>query len=425
METFQNIYITWNFVILPQLYCKMKKLVLTLRRFIVYLFLVLIGILVMFYLLAPVYKFSGPVQFTGNNFYNPYQSIDSDNWQKYNFQVQSKAWLGITDGRKNSNELIDSIYTILGYDHVATSDYQKINTFGKDYPEYIPTYEHGYNIFKTHQVCINADEVLWVDLMFGQTLSMKQWVIDLLKKHSELVILAHPLLRGGYSVNDMKYLTNYDGIEVLNNLRVSDKHWDEALSSGQIAYIIANDDAHDVMNSNEVGRRFTMINSPNLNPDTILTNLKKGAAYGMDFYRIGDEPMDDKVERSKYIPELLSVKLISDTLSITVDTVALQFSFIGNNGEVKKIVKDTNSATYIISDSDPYIRTEIMFTDLSVMYLNPIIRHNGEFPKTLKTAEIDSSATMRLRIIYFVIGLIIAYLFAKYRIRRKSKHINV
>ena len=378
----------------------------------------------MYYLLAPVYKFSGSVPFTGDKLYNPYQSIDSSDWRKYNFQVQSKAWLGITDGRKNTNELIDSIYNLLGYDHVATSDYQKINTFGKDKPAYIPTYEHGYNIFKTHQVCIDADEVLWVDLMFGQTLSMKQWILDQLSEHSSLVVIAHPLLRDGYSVNDMKYLTNYDAIEVLNNLRVSDEHWDAALSSGQIAYIIGNDDAHDVMNTNEVGRRFTMINSPNLDRNTILLNLKKGAAYGMDFLRIGDEPLDDKVERSKYIPQLLSANLNLDTLTVTVDTVALQIRFIGNNGEVMKVVKGTNSAAYVVVDSDPYIRTEIEFSDNSVMYLNPVIRYGGEFPKTLKTAEVDSSATMRLRIIYFVIGLIIAYLFARYRTRKKVTSSN-
>ena len=402
----------------------MKKLFLIAWKFIKYLFIVMIGMLIMYYLLAPVYKFSGPIPFSGDKLYNPYQSIDSNNWRKYNFQVQSKAWLGITDGRKNSNELIDSIYTILGFDHVATSDYQKINTFGKDEPDYIPTYEHGYNIFKTHQVCINSDKVLWVDLMFGQTLSMKQWILDQLSAHSELIVLAHPLLRNGYSVNDMKYLTNYDGIEVLNNLRVSDAHWDEALSSGQIAYIISNDDAHDVMNSNEVGRRFTMINSPDLNRNTIMSNLKKGAAYGMDFFRIPDEPMDDKVERSKYIPRLISAKLTGDTLTVTIDENAAQISFIGDKGTVKKVIKKSNSATYIVNKNDPYIRTEILFSDNSIMYLNPVIRYSGTFPVTLKTAEVDSSATLRLRIIYFVVGLIIAYLIARYRIRKKSKQQN-
>lgn len=399
----------------------MKKLLRAIWRFITLLLIIIAGTLVMYYLLAPVYKFSGPVPFTGDKLYNPYQSIDSSDWRKYNFQVQSKAWLGITDGRKNSNELIDSVYKILGYDHVATSDYQKINTFGKGDPAYIPTYEHGYNIFKTHQVCINTDKVLWVDLMFGQTLSMKQWILDQLSAQSELVILAHPLLRDGYSLGDMKYLTNYDGIEVLNNMRVSDAHWDEALSSGQIAYIIGNDDAHDVLNSNHVGRRFTMINSPNLDQNTIMSNLKKGAAYGMDFYRIGDEPMDDKVKRSKYIPKLISAKLNFDTLTVTVSTVASQISFIGNEGVTKKIVENSNSASYVINKDDPYLRTEILFSDSSRMYLNPMIRYSGAYPVTLKTAEVNTSATLQLRIIYFVIGLIIAYVIARYRKGRKSK----
>lgn len=399
----------------------MKKLFRAIWRFIFYLLIVIAGMLIMYYLLAPVYKFSGPVPFTGNKLYNPYQSIDSLDWRKYNFQVQSKAWLGLTDGRKNSNEMIDSIYNLLGYDHVATSDYQKINNFGKDDPAYIPTYEHGYNIFKTHQVCIDADEVLWVDLMFGQTLSMKQWILDQLSKHSEIVVLAHPLLRDGYSINDMKYLTNYDAIEVLNNLRVSAAHWDAALSSGQIAYIIGNDDAHDVLFSNEVGRRFTMINSPDLYRETIISNLKKGAAYGMDFFRIGDEPMNDKAERSKHIPKLTSASLSGDTLIVTVDTIALRFRFIGDNGDVIHEATNTNSAAYVIIDTDPYVRTEIVFPDSSVMYLNPVIRYGGEFPETLKTAEVDKSATMRLRIVYFLIALAIAYLFTRYRMRNKSK----
>jgi len=397
----------------------MKKLLRAIWRFSIYLFIIVIGILLMYYLLAPVYKFSGPVPFSGNKLYNPYQSIDSSEWRKYNFQVQSKAWLGITDGRKNSNELIDSIYKRLGYDHVSTSDYQKINTFGINNPAYIPTYEHGYNIFKTHQVCIDTDKVLWIDLMFGQTLSMKQWILDKLSEHAKIVALAHPVLRDGYSLNDMKYLTNYDAIEVLNNMRVSVEHWDAALSSGQIAYIISNDDAHDVMNTNHVGRRFTMINSPTLNREIIVSNLKKGAAYGMDFFRIGDEPFEDKIERSLHIPKLTSAILYTDTLVVKVNAKALQFRFIGNDGKVLKIENNTNTSSYIIDARDRYVRTEIIFPDSSIMYLNPIIRYSGEFPLTFKTAEVDSSATMKLRIVYFLIVLSIAYLISRFRMRKK------
>ena len=118
----------------------MKKLFCITLRFLMFLLIIIMGVLVMFYLLAPVYKFSGPIPFSGDKLYNPYKNIDSTNWKKYNFQVQSKAWLGLTNGRKNSNQRIDSIYKILGFDHVATSDYQKINEHGKDKQSYIPTY---------------------------------------------------------------------------------------------------------------------------------------------------------------------------------------------------------------------------------------------------------------------------------------------
>ncbi len=226
--------------------------------------MILILTLIGFYLMAPVYEFSGPSKFSGDKIYNPYQSIDSSRWRRYNFQVQSKAWGGITSGRTNSNELIDSIYRQLSFDYVATSDYQKINRHGSKKPNYIPTYEHGYNIFKTHQVCIDAKKVVWTDLLFFQTLSMKQWVIDMLKQNSTLVALAHPTLRNGYEIDEMAYLSNYDLMEVITNMRLSFDHWDAALSAGNPVWILGDDDAHDVTNSNEVGRRFTMINSPTL-----------------------------------------------------------------------------------------------------------------------------------------------------------------
>ena len=399
----------------------MKKLFRFVFRFIIYTIVIIIGMLITFYLLAPVYNFSGPVKFTGEQLYNQYQSIDSLNWKKYNFQVQSNAWLGITDGRKNTNERIDSIYSILGFDHVATSDYQKINHYGNDKPSFIPTYEHGYNIYKTHQVCIGADKVLWVDLMFGQTMSMKQWILDELQKSTRFVVLAHPLLRDGYSIEDMKYLTNYNAIEVLNNMRVSTDHWDAALSSGQLAWIIGNDDAHDVLNSNDVGRRFTMINSESMDSSAILKQLDNGVAYGMDFFRIDDEPMDDKVERSKGIPYLTKAKLRSDTLYVSTDQLPVEIRFIADNGELVKSIKNSKSAWCILDNDYSYLRTEFEFPDGSRMFLNPIVRYSGEKPVSLKNAEVNTSATLTMRMIYFIIGLVIAYGIARWRKNRKTK----
>lgn len=106
---------------------------------------------------------------------------------------------------------------------------------------------------------------------------------------------------------------------------------------------------------------------------------------------------------------------------VSANAAAKQFRFIGNNGEIMKVVDDTKSAIYIIRESDPYIRTEVAFNNNSVMYLNPVIRYSGEFPVTNKTTEVDVPATLRERIIYFVFALIIAFLLSKWRMRKKSR----
>jgi len=304
--------------------------------------------------MAPVYEFSGPSQFAGDKLYNPYQNIDSNNWRRYNFQVQSRAWGGLTSGNTNTNELIDSIYKRLHFDYVATSDYQKINRHGSKLDKYIPTYEHGYNVFKTHQVCIDAKKVVWTDFIFFQTLSMKQYIIDLLSKNSTIVALAHPTLRNGYNLEDMKYLTNYNMIEALTNMRVSMEHWDVALSSGNPVWVLGDDDAHDVLNSNHVGRRFTIINSPSLKKEDIIKSMLYGSSYAFDLYRHDDEDMEVKFKRAKDIPFLKSALMYGDTLKIEVNKEAAYFNFIGQNGKILKTNKSDKLEVTFIDLEDEY-----------------------------------------------------------------------
>ncbi len=108
---------------------------------IAYLVLFLIGLTLLitlwYYTSCPVYTFSPLNPFKGDSLYNPYMNISEKKWWKGNFQVQSRAWGGITSGRGNSNEKIEKIYSSLGYDIIATSDYQRINRFGIRKPSYI------------------------------------------------------------------------------------------------------------------------------------------------------------------------------------------------------------------------------------------------------------------------------------------------
>ncbi|HEY9115045.1 MAG TPA: hypothetical protein VIN10_10095 [Bacteroidales bacterium] len=382
------------------------------------LILVPIAILLSMYLFAPVYEFSEPVPFSGTKLYNPYQNMDYGFWRKYNFQVQSKAWGGVTSGSSNTNELIDSVYNALGFDYVATSDYMKINYHGDEKANFIPTYEHGYNWFKTHQVCIDAKKVLWVDFIFYQNLNMKQWIIDLLQKNSQIVVLAHPTLRDGYALDDMKYLTNYNYIEVLNNMRTSIEHWDVALSSGQMAWIMGNDDAHDVLNPNHVGRKFTMINSPSTTRHTIVQNLKSGKAYAVDFYPKMDVPLEERIERSRDIPYLRDCDLSNDNLTIVMSEISDSIRFIGQNGKVLQTTANNRWASYKIKNEDTYVRAEIYYPEQTTIYLNPILRYEGDYPRSMKLAIVNESSTMAMHSMYVVVLFTITWFVFRRRIKK-------
>lgn len=391
----------------------MKFIVRFIARPILITTIILVGMMAMFYLMAPVYQFDEPKPFFGDKLYNPYVNMDSSHWKQYNFQVQSKAWGGLTDGRRNSNELIDSMYRELNFDHVATSDYQKINYHNSDKASFIPTYEHGYNVFKTHQVCINAKQVLWIDLILFQTKSMKQWIIDQLQVDCEIVVLAHPLLRHGYTVDEMKYLSNYQYMEVLNNLRISDKHWDVALSAGNLVWLMGNDDAHDVLHYNDVGRKFTMINAVSTHKEDIMKSLNAGNVYGVNFYPKMDVPLVERIERIKNVPKITRVQVSGDTLFVESDQQANTIDFIGQDGVLQKTVIDTNNAYYIIKPDDSYVRTELKYNDGSMIYLNPIVRYTGDSPHSTRKAEVNTTATLWLRIAYFLIILTLVYLFRR------------
>jgi hypothetical protein len=55
---------------------------------------------------------------------------------------------------------------------------------------------------------------------------------------------AHPALLGGHSTADLRQLSGYDGLEVLNHrVPPATTQWDAALSSGRAVWAMANDDS--------------------------------------------------------------------------------------------------------------------------------------------------------------------------------------
>ncbi|MCB0806509.1 MAG: hypothetical protein KDC05_11980 [Bacteroidales bacterium] len=373
------------------------------------------------YITCPVYTFPGGTPFSGSKIYNPYENLDPQSWHKGNFQVQSRAWAGITSGRGNSNEDIYTIYKNLGYDIIATSDYQRINRFKENDPSYVPVYEHGYSIPKTHQVLIGAKEVIWKDYPFFQTIHNKQNILNKLRQTSELTFLAHPRLRNGYLVEDMRLLSHYDGIEVLNNYRTSPVHWDAALSAGNYVTILSNDDAHDITNPNEIGHHCTLLNTADLTGESIKKALGDGNSIGVKIWRPIGETMEEKIERTKILPTLLSASVVNDTFLLQTDSLIRQVRFIGQNSDTLKISGTGYSAFYKIEKNDPYIRAEIEFTNRITFYLNPVCRYNGIAPSKMAAPQIDLYRTWLLRIIGFATLLFIVINWIYIRKKRKKQ----
>ncbi len=350
------------------------------------------------YLITPRYQFKVGQPFHGEYLYNPYQNMDADQWKQYNFHCHSRKYMGITNGRMSKETDIDSVYQALGYDHYGISDYMRINPHGSDRYDYIPAYEHGYGFFrKTHQLCIGAENVVWMDYPFFQSLDMKQHTLSVLQQqHTRFAVPAHASFTQGYKVNEMRYLSGYRLLEVGNPYGTAFEHWDAALSTGHRVYGIGDDDTHNVLNANEVAKYFTMINTRDTKADSIFDALDRGCAYTVEFHPHYNEPFEDKVEKMHTeLFHLTRCELVGDTLFIETNAPSIQMiDFIGQDGKVLKHTEYCQQAWYVIQPEDSYVRPTLRVHNMTYFYLNPITRHTTPTPTDPSTAEINWAQTL-------------------------------
>lgn len=373
-------------------------------------------------LFVPIYDFDEPYPFSGNYLHNPYEGMDSTAWLLCNFHAHTRTAGGVANGRSNSNELLDSVYHSFGFDHIGISNYNTISDYGKDNPSYVPGYEHGYGIFKIHQLGLGARKVRKIDYPLWQTLSMKQHTLNKIGQHAELAIPAHPsFVEKGYRPEDFKYLSNYKLMEVLNGYRKSPAHWDMALSNGHLVYLIGGDDAHSMTNINDPANRFTMINSPVNEGSELLKALVAGKAVGVAF------PMDPTYTESfphkrarfqENLPYLTKADLCGDTLRVAATKTISKAEFIGQGGKVLKSMNDIDEAEYVIQPEDPYVRTVLTFTDGTELWLNPITRH--ESPDNLYHPRLDHLNYWKTAVLWIAYISIICMIFLFFHHRKKK-----
>ena len=362
------------------------------------------------YLIMPRYQFKEGKPFHGEYLYNPYQDMDPDLWKQYNFHCHSRKFFGITNGRLSKETDIDSIYQALGYDHYGISDYMSVNRHGIGQTDYIPAYEHGYGFFrKTHQLCIGAESVCFADFPFAQNLDTKQHTLNMLKDHTRFAVPAHVSYTDGYKVSDMRYLSGYRLLEIGNPYGMGTEHWDAALSTGHRVYGIGDDDSHNVLNANEVGRFFTMVNTSDLQADSVYAALERGCTYTVEFHPHHDMPIEYKAQRMhNELYHLTRCELVGDTLFIETNAPSIQEAdFIGQDGKVLKHLDRCQQAWYVIQPEDAYVRVQLRVHNMTYFYLNPITRHVTPTPIDQSTAEINMTQTLLFYLVYILIIIII------------------
>ena len=364
------------------------------------------------YVQIELYDFPEPAPFTGTHFYNPYQAVGTDTvyqWYRANFHTHARAWQGITHGEQPGDEVLRA-YQNLSYDLPCISDYFSINRHqNQQYTQFMPVYEHGANVHKSHRLAIGSSRVDYYDVTLWQNQSIRQYLIERLNRRSSVVCIAHPSMMSGHPTAMLRHLSGYDCLEVLNSGRIDTPAWDTALSSGKPVWLLANDDCHNVR-GNKLANSWTMVHAAGLRRDSVLLALRRGQTYGVHRRTersYGELRSDDWQQKIRNV--LTGLRVQNDTLSVRLRQLADEVRFVGQDGVVKQIAHQTDHAVYILKDADPYIRVEADYPDLSY-YFNPVVRTAGPAPvhNTLQaTLRVGPTVLIRLAIVGFDVGLVL------------------
>jgi len=400
--------------------------------FLLVLFVAIAWILVDQYLLCPHYSFTDPRPFHGEKIVNPYADANFNDVSTANFHAHTKSWGGLTNGKGSSSDVWQR-YDSLGHTFHALSQYHKIDSFNKEKQNYVPVYEHGYNLKKTHQLVIGAKRVVWKDYIFPQTLHNKQFILhEMAKDTNNLVVLNHPAVRSGYDVNDLKLLHYYDHIELLNPSAQSFAHWDTALTAGKKIFVVGNDDNHNIFNDNAIGRFTTLIFGAASDSKKMIDRMKKGQSVAVWLPQIHNETLESKRSKLLNLRSLISgISLIDSMLAINLSKSVAEIRVIGHHGKLKLKQGNISSLTFPFSQNDAYLRVELYLEDGTKLYLNPIFRDmaNGIQGRNLIATNFISrdrtNPLMESFALASMIGLFVSVRNVKKRRNMRIKDMNI
>lgn len=321
----------------------------------------LVGVLLLFfltlYVFVPTYRFEDPKPFSGDFINNPYQNLTNANWN----------------------------YIDLRNDDI------------------MPTYEYGSGLSSTHYLCVNYKSQRKIDYPFLQNVHFKQYNINCLNETSSMVIPTR--LDDGFKLREIKYLDNYRLMEVLSPYGDYFDYWDLALSSGRRVNIVATDSEQ--YNDEFVNK--TVVNADLNDIEQIINSLKNGDSYAISY-----------LNGNLDLPKLKSLQLTNDTIVVEATKKMKSLRFIGQNCVVKDSLSDVNQGAYVFKEDDSYIRVEMCFDDETMIYLNPIVRHQFQYFFDPSLSVMMKERTWLMRIIY----VLVVIFFVKYLVFNKKDEVD-
>lgn len=369
--------------------------------------MLLLSVLLLPYVLVPVYAFRPATPFAGATLVNPYAG-SGPVWKRANFHAHSHAWGGLTSGRGTPDDL-SRAYHAAGYDIAGISNYHAIDHATGD-TAFFPVYEHGFSIRKTHQLILGARRVTGLDFPLWQTTHAKQYLLSRLRDTVALTAIAHPYLRTGYGQAELAQLSGFDLLEVRSHWNDASAWWDAVLTSGNPIYAIGNDDSHDANRPAEVGNVWTMISTSDVQAPAVIGALRRGAMYVV------------AGTRDSTPAALLSMTAHGDTISATFSRAVDSIRVIADAGAVRHTVQHAARISYAMTSADRYAR--LVVNDASgTLYLNPVIRSTGALAPR-EVPPIRPLTSIMSRLSAFIIWLCSVGLIAAgpWRRRAGSRH---
>ena len=368
-------------------------------------FAVLSAIIAVQYFNTKIYDLPSAQEFYGDHWYNPYEKLNRE-WLKANFHAHSTSWAGITNGHQPGDEVVKA-YMANQYDVASLSDYHRINdaTYSPGNIA-IPVFEHGMNITKAHHLAIGATEVVYDNVMLWQTTHMKQSMIDRLNDVSSIVCINHPGMKRCHSYESISKLTGYQLLEVLNGHRKYFDYWDSVLTAGRPVWILGNDDCHDIERE-KFSFAWNIVNATGRTEADVIEALRSGRSIAVrrnHMFKNADSLTAWCANNDGNI--LKSIDVRGNAMTFRFQSNIKRIKLIGPHGRVLLEHTNTDSIRYSPGNETSYVRAEIETDELSV-YLNPIIRYDGEnIPANTRLATVEFLPTLILRL-----SIVISYLF--------------